>query len=1715
VDLQADAAVWADGEFDAAWLRQRITLPPQFPLPLPAGRVAARLTAQVASDGTASLEVRVDWRLTAPQRLFGGLAEIGPALRLTLTAGFTSAADLAAARDAWYAPAPASPLSGAISFELQLRLAPVPPAGPLTLQLGDADGWIALRLALVAGSGGASFTAEAGPLGELAVQIPGLPLADAPLRLALESAQGNLQVAGDRWEGKLTLAGRFRFAPRIEPGSVELLALLAPLLDGIELGGTLACTLTLAAQPSLLLHGKFDESEVGLDAFALLRMLGRGLAAPQPMGALDLDLSSRSQLGFRFAGIALRLGEQPAFALEVAAQLAGLVLPAHLEFSLQEFRIGLGHSRLALQASPPLELPLCVPHVTAADLGYAGGVAAARTRPGAKPPDQWIWERVGADQPADVARQRRAEYDAAVQRLVDAVESITGAASGASGVVVARLGTGGWELLLRDPAIEPDPDQPLVVGLAAVHEPDAAGQWRPSGELAIVARIDGSWSVLLAMPRLRFVDFHLALDLRNPRDTRIGGVVGFAWRDSAAQQQVIEAQVELSADAIYFSVRQVDSPPIRLGEIEIRIGRLLFGFGYSKRSLAFAFAGELALPEALVDQLDTSDRIGVGVRLPVQSKLEFKFELVPLTLGQIVIPIPLFQFDWDGRRKTSLALKETRVCEPFWDGAQLIVDGVARIGLKKLSFNPILTLFACANSDFDGDLALGDADTGLTIVGDNFFWAYGQDSWTANLLTPVNVVPFCDNFCVGLRGAGFRLNFNLQRPVPAFSPLAVFELIALLVDPEHYEVAPRGALADSVRVSITDATLVLPARVRRLFPAADGLVGKTLDKTIDLADYIALLQGGIAQGRRLIGAALQARDDLTTLPQRLRAQAAALQDGGLAALLGELLAHLPAELRSTRLDASFAGFDGAAVLVLTERSRAAAELAARSETGSPFQASEFADFGPDDLAAVDWPTQAAPLRPADLRPELLQAVRSGRGSAGRALRRGLNVALRAELDAWDGTLIDPPLRERLAAGLNAVLAGAGAGKTLLPRTQARQLGLTGRAAQLAERSAAMLSAEELLQLNRALMEKALPEAAPTALAMLVGARLRVAGTQVLGFFGSLASDGGFMAITTLALPALQLPVAGLTLPLPLSIDGRLTLRGRAGPFGVEGLVEAAVRADWSPLPGVARLTLGSAARPATLQLRSDSRFRVQGEGAFALHGARARLQGEIDITETHARARGRLALKVENLFEIELTAEGAVGPGTQISLAGAGSAQLLGMTLAEVEGRLDERRLAVAARLSLAAWTPPGRVALPVEIDLRLAGGVEFTQPAPNLSLAGSGTLALFGARIADGRAGVELRQGKNGKPELLTWIEGRLRWHGRDWLGARIELGAKHCRVNGRTALNFDVTPPGLPLGLLLALEVEGSIGLTVPTGALDTLALQGQWWLGVRQAGGHVVPIAVGQLPPLAPADLPRVLLSLPGFALPRLDAALPLPLPTLQPTGRVTIKWPTQVTLPSLRPSTDTKAARLFDLTDVRKVLGVQPFTFMTGVDYNPPTPGGSSSQTVVSLGGFTTPLPLPTGFEVVWPGDGRLPLPFDLHDGFTLALDWDADEKRLVLVAGPRGPAPKLEVVFDPPGADIDAEFVAIVNDSRKPLVLTGWSLRDSADHARRYVFPARTLAPGETLRLWSGRGSDDALNLFWGRDQAVWNNRGGDTAVLLDAHGIERVRLAVGTVARDS
>lgn len=103
--------------------------------------------------------------------------------------------------------------------------------------------------------------------------------------------------------------------------------------------------------------------------------------------------------------------------------------------------------------------------------------------------------------------------------------------------------------------------------------------------------------------------------------------------------------------------------------------------------------------------------------------------------------------------------------------------------------------------------------------------------------------------------------------------------------------------------------------------------------------------------------------------------------------------------------------------------------------------------------------------------------------------------------------------------------------------------------------------------------------------------------------------------------------------------------------------------------------------------------------------------------------------------------------------------------------------------------------------------------------------------------------------------------------------------------------------------------------------------------------------------------------------------------------------------------------------------------------------------------------------------------------------------------------RLEIHADPAGRDLQAEHVVLRNDDAAAVDLSGWTLRDAARRPHVYTFAAgRRLAAGAVLRLWSGRGPDDAGNVYWGRRAAVWNNT-GDEAVLSDPEGAERARAA--------
>lgn len=104
----------------------------------------------------------------------------------------------------------------------------------------------------------------------------------------------------------------------------------------------------------------------------------------------------------------------------------------------------------------------------------------------------------------------------------------------------------------------------------------------------------------------------------------------------------------------------------------------------------------------------------------------------------------------------------------------------------------------------------------------------------------------------------------------------------------------------------------------------------------------------------------------------------------------------------------------------------------------------------------------------------------------------------------------------------------------------------------------------------------------------------------------------------------------------------------------------------------------------------------------------------------------------------------------------------------------------------------------------------------------------------------------------------------------------------------------------------------------------------------------------------------------------------------------------------------------------------------------------------------------------------------------------------------------EVLFDPPGSEVRGEFVLVENAGPATVDLTGWTLGDTLRHEEgRFVFefPPFTLDAGHRVRVWTGPGVDDAENLYWGRLLAVWNNVGGDAAVLANRDGNEIDRFA--------
>lgn len=98
---------------------------------------------------------------------------------------------------------------------------------------------------------------------------------------------------------------------------------------------------------------------------------------------------------------------------------------------------------------------------------------------------------------------------------------------------------------------------------------------------------------------------------------------------------------------------------------------------------------------------------------------------------------------------------------------------------------------------------------------------------------------------------------------------------------------------------------------------------------------------------------------------------------------------------------------------------------------------------------------------------------------------------------------------------------------------------------------------------------------------------------------------------------------------------------------------------------------------------------------------------------------------------------------------------------------------------------------------------------------------------------------------------------------------------------------------------------------------------------------------------------------------------------------------------------------------------------------------------------------------------------------------------------------MKVQYNSPGSDtgsnasLNAEYVIIKNTSTTTRSLTGWTLRDKANHV--FTFGTFALGAGKSVVVRTGKGSPSAANQYFQSKAYVWNNT-GDTAYLRNAAG---------------
>jgi len=815
---------------------------------------------------------------------------------------------------------------GRFSAAMQVRLPTLPSIHELnffTIDSGDDEGWLEAKLvtgtrpdSLSSGAQEPYLDLEIANLISVDFCFPGMIQPHPPIHTAITRVGLDIS-AGTSAEGKFIMSGGFCVRPIYPPSNLpfapQLQQLMAP-LQVSDLAGTINFELAFKGdKAAIALDCNFSDTEIEFDIFEVINNLAQGMgAASEGSELIPLDLD----VGFKFKKVRIELGslddsnEQHAlFELGLAFSVGGMSVDSSFYLSDKEFSLSIAEMRI------PLEIP-------AFPLSPADLEQIKPSTPTNALWDSGLWESHLGELRNSISTLEREALPEKNRR---------------------SLREFGGKLFLLE-------------NLKGIYELMSSSTNKHQFQIyteTLVGAFDGVTSVLHFESSIELVleEIKINIPFENPKALGLSGKAsldGFADDDPFEAIEGRPMTLGISADQFYFELESLgDHIPLpdfgRYPGGSVNLSRLRIGYAYTRNALSINFAGALVLPPQLVEDADTSDVIGAGIRLPTHNALNFRLDLIPVVLGAVDFIVPMFEFDIDLRKPNSPAFVSTSQCEPYWDGLQMIVPGVYHDSLKHLAFSPLFAMCIIPNFRFDGALKLGDDKNGLTVIADDMLVLLG---YFAGVPVPIPFFaspaePYFENLCVNLRVAGFGVNFNLQRPFPSMSPLALFEVLGLLADP-MMKIDPDGSLANTVRVALTDGSLTIPPQIRKMFPELSERLDKPMNIVLNLGTFISSTQHLISV---LDDVARQLQESGSDVQQRLRM----LSENPPALEMAQLLNMVPPELRKIRVSGAFAGFEATAVLVIvdaTDKNKLKAAMQQRG-TAPPLVTSSELTLGSD------------------------------------------------------------------------------------------------------------------------------------------------------------------------------------------------------------------------------------------------------------------------------------------------------------------------------------------------------------------------------------------------------------------------------------------------------------------------------------------------------------------------------------------------------------------------------------------------------------------------------------------------------------------------------------------------------------------------------------------------------------------------------------------------